>query len=349
MGDGNSTLLTIVVVAIVALVVLWLLFNAGSSKDHHHMHHGHHEQPMPQPVPQPAPQPTPQPCWQAKPDPVGNVRSECAGPGAVKICWDATPNASKYRVYINECAPVAGKPNLTKKVFTGKHPVGSCNSNCCPENCDACVSQTKYKDLVETDQTCIVYETCKPSICFMVVAYNACGESGDCREINYAQVECRVDTVDAWIVQDDCRGLHIKWNCPKCCDKIHVFVDCQPVACVPCCEGEVHLPAAPECVSIEIACETCCGVGEKVLLRPECQEECESSSSSDSECECEEHHCSHSSRKAKVPGFKSRPRTKPGPRMPAPNRRSEKPRLTVPSAPKMKKTQVPQQGKRRSK
>lgn len=335
MGDGNSTLLTIVVIAIVALVILWLLFHHKDDSSHHGDHgnggHGHQQN-----------------CWGAKPDPVGGITSESAGPGKVKICWDPTPNAVKYRVYINECAPSAGKPNLSKKVFTGgRHAVGS---NCCPEHCDACVTQTKYKDLIETDQTCITYETCKPHICFLIVAYNHCGQSGDCREINYAQVECRVDTVDAWIVQDDCRGLKIQWNCPKCCEKIHIFVDCQPVACVPCSEGEVTLEAAPECASIEIACETCCGVGEKTILRPRCEEECESSSS-DSDCDCEEHHCHHvdSKKKVQVPGFKTRPKGKPAPRMPVPNKRSERGRITV--TPGRVKENVPrtEKNRRRSK
>jgi hypothetical protein len=335
MGDGNSSLLTIVVIAIVALVVLWLLLNSNLEDNHHHGHgHGGGN--------------GGRNCVQAKPDPVGGITSEPAGPGKVKICWDAAPNAAKYRVYVNEAWVDSPKSAMTKKVFTPKHSVGSCGSNCCPEDCDACVSQTKYKDLIETDQTCITYETCKPHICFMIVAYNECGDSGDCREINYACIECRVDKIDAWIVQDDCRGLKIQWNCPKCCEKIHIYYDSQVVACVPCSDGHIELPAAPECSVIEIACETCCGVGERCLLRPGCEEECEEESHDECDCDDECYNCD-SKKKTTVPGFKSRPRGKPAPRQPAPNRRSEKPRLTVPGTAKVEKKARSEQGKRRSK
>ena len=75
MEGKNSQLLTIIFVAFIAIVVLWLLLSLDKNDV----------------------------CYGAVPDPVGNVLAENVGPGEVKISWDPTPNATKYRVYLNTC------------------------------------------------------------------------------------------------------------------------------------------------------------------------------------------------------------------------------------------------------
>lgn len=271
----NSRILTIVVVVIVVLIVLWLLWRLGGGNSV---------------------------CIAATPDPVGNVRSKCHGPGEVTISWDPTPNATHYRVYLNPCGENCHETlaNSSYKV-RGDHGGGGCDSgNCCPTECNACVSQFNYKKLVETCETSVCIETCEPCICYMVVAYNSCGQAGPCKEVNYADVDCTPGCVEGCIVSNDCDGLVLRWDCPPCCETVHIFIDGQCVESVPCCEGdEVCLPQVEDCAEICLQCESPCGLGELTPI-DFCDKGKRRRRRHDDSCDCDEcsrHHHSYAARR----------------------------------------------------
>lgn len=244
MADNDSTLLTVVIIVIAALIVLWLLW----SLDHHNDNHAN--------------------CYGPRPDPVGGIKSESLGPGEVKISWDPTPNATHYRVYIN-ATPLAPESSAQRRQCASKFKVAACgDGSCCPTECTACVSQSNYAKLLETSETSVIIETCEPSICYIVVPYNRCGEAGDCKTVNFVDVECIVDDIEAWLVNSDCNGLKIAWNCPRCCDTVHIYVDGQLVDSV---DAALHMWSGalpPEGSEVALQCETACGLGELNVLIP---------------------------------------------------------------------------------
>tara|TARA_R110001632_G_scaffold232940_2_gene375585 strand:- start:1794 stop:2642 length:849 start_codon:yes stop_codon:yes gene_type:complete len=237
MEGKNSQLLTIIFVAFIAIVVLWLLLSLDKNDV----------------------------CYGAVPDPVGNVLAENVGPGEVKISWDPTPNATKYRVYLNTCPE---EVTASRKKCTAGNKVGACGQSCCPDTaCTACVSQSNYKKLIETDATSVIIETCEPCLCYIIVPYNHCGQAGQCKEVRTVNIECMVDDIQAWIVQDNCLGTNIQWLKPKCCDTIHIYVDGQLFESVDAALQMIKLETIPEELEIAIQCETSCGLGELNILR----------------------------------------------------------------------------------
>lgn len=266
MADENSRILTIIVIVIIILIVLWLFWRLNGSNSV---------------------------CIAATPDPVGNVRSKSHSAGELTISWDPTPNATHYRVYLNPCGENCDSPiaQSSSRKVRGGH--GGCESGgCCPTQCDACVSQFNYKKLIETCDTSVCIDTCEPCVCFLVVAYNRCGQAGRCSEVNYAQVECVPGCVEGCIVSNDCDGLVIRWDCPPCCEVVHVYLDGQLVESVECCEGdEVCLPQAEECVEVALQCESACGLGELNVIDYCDKHKRRNKHRHDDDCECDE--CSH--------------------------------------------------------
>jgi len=260
MGHHDSNLITIVILVIAALVIIWLFVSLDSANT---------------------------PCVGPKPDPVGGIVSSTAPDGLVTISWDRPTNATSFKVYINNCpAPVtAGKKSATKKVvyntsaqakantqkLVGKNKVGACGGpDCCPTDaseCTACVSQTKYKKIVETEDTSILIETCEPCLCFMVVPYNSCGQAGPCNEIHYVDVQCTVDVIDAWIGGSDCNGTHIQWKAPRCADSIIILIGGEEVERVAASEGVYHTAQVPDNLEIAVQAVSECGTGEITVVR----------------------------------------------------------------------------------
>jgi hypothetical protein len=256
MGDENSNLVTIVILVIAALIIIWLFVSLGDSST---------------------------PCVGPRPDPVGGIVTSTGADGLVTISWDRPANATSFKLYINNCpAPVtSGKKSSTKKVVynanskakksVGKNKVGSCGGpDCCPSDastCTACVSQTKYKKIIATEDTEVIIETCEPCLCFMIVPYNSCGQAGPCNEIHYVDVQCTVDVVDAWIGTNDCNGTHIHWNPPRCADSIIILVDGQEVERVAASEGKYSTAQVPDNLEIAVQAVSECGVGEITVVR----------------------------------------------------------------------------------
>ena len=252
MADDNQTLLTVVIIVIAALIVLWLLWrivdgNGGSN------------------------------CYGPKPDPVGGIVSESLGAGQVKISWDHAPNADHYRVFINAPEPVpvtAGKGGSRRFNLKNKspHPVGACgDASCCPqEACDTCVSQSNYAKVVETRENYIIVETCEPEICYIVVPYNRCNQAGSCKSVYTASVECIVDDIEAYVVQNDCRGLEVRWNCPKCCDTVNIYVDGALVDSVDAAAGVYSSAGIDCCAELALQCESSCGQGQLNVILAAC-------------------------------------------------------------------------------
>lgn len=254
MGDENSNLVTIVVLVIAALIIIWLFVSLDSSST---------------------------PCVGPRPDPVGGIVTSTAPDGLVTISWDRPENATSFKLYINNCpAPVtAGNKNATKKVLlkggaknkVGKNKVGACGgADCCPSDastCTSCVSQTKYKKIITTEDTEVLIETCEPCLCFMIVPYNSCGQSGPCNEIHYIDVQCTVDTVDAWIGTNDCNGTAIMWRAPRCADSIIILVGGVEVERVAASEGKYSTAQIPDNLEIAVQAVSECGVGEITVVR----------------------------------------------------------------------------------
>ena len=266
MGDDNSKILTIVVVVIIVLIVLWLLWRVGGGNSV---------------------------CIAATPDPVGNIRSKSHSAGELTIHWDPTPNATHYRVYLNPSGDSDSRRSSSSHRVRGSCGGGCESGDCCPTKCDACVSQFHYKKLIETCETSVCIDTCEPSICFIVVAYNRCGQAGRCTEVQFANVECVPECVEGCIVSNDCDGLVIRWECPPCCETVHVYLDGHLVESVPCCDGdELCLPQAEECVEVALQCESACGLGELTVI-----DYCDKGkrrkkhNKHDDDCSCDE--CSH--------------------------------------------------------
>lgn len=226
----NSTLLTVVIIVLAAIVILWIIWRLDQRDAQY------------------------QNCYGATPDPVGNVQCQSLGPGEIKICWDPTPNATHYRLYINTAPP----------------PVVTSGTNCCPTECDACVSQSNYSRVIETDKTEVIVQTCEPSICYTIVGYNFCGQAGPCSSVYTCEVECIVDEIEAWVYDDHCvpeDTLKIGWNCPLCCETIHIYIDGSLVASVP--SSDKHWETSPkpaDGLEIAIACESQCGLGAQNVL-----------------------------------------------------------------------------------
>lgn len=247
----NQTLVTVVILVIAALVILWLFTSLGNADGQ---------------------------CVGPKPDPVGGIVTTTETNGLVAISWDPSENASKYKLYVNNCPPpvTSGRNATSKTIFTknakaGKHKVGACGGDCCPSDastCTACVSQTNYKAIFETTDTSIVIETCEPCLCFMIVPYNSCNQAGPCNEINYVNVQCVVDTVDAWISNNDCNGTTIQWNPPRCADTIIVLVNDDEVIRVAASDRSVTIAQVPDNLEIDVQAESACGLGQVVVVRP---------------------------------------------------------------------------------
>jgi hypothetical protein len=257
MGDSNSNLVTIVILVIAVLIIIWLFVSLDSSTT---------------------------PCVGARPDPVGGIVSTTEPDGIVKISWDRPANATSFKLYINTCPAqvTAGKKNGIQKVVynansksarrpVGKNLVGACGGpDCCPSDasaCTACVSQTKYKKIIETEDTEVIIETCEPCLCFMIVPYNSCGQAGPCNEINYVNVQCTVSTVDAWLGSNDCNGTHIHWRAPRCADTIIILVDGQEVERVAASDGRYSTAQIPDNLEIAVQAVSECGEGEITVVR----------------------------------------------------------------------------------
>lgn len=299
----------VVIVVIAIIIVLWLLWNLNKDSV----------------------------CIKPRPEPVGGVKVTNLGPGEVKISWHKTMNAVKYRIFINgdndndaDDAPMGKLKVKGPRPFVKAGPKVGCGQDCCPGTCDACVSQSNYKSLIETSQTEVVVETCQAEFCFIIVAYNECGQSGQCTTVYTANPQCTCGHVDAWVASSDCRGTTIKWHKPKCCEHLHIYVNSQQVEVVDASLETVTIPAVPEGQTIAVACESDCGMGAQVIISPPPHEE-----DSDSECDCEEDECHHrrhhhhhhddecnecsKPRPAAVPGYRSRHRRRPAPRVPRPS------------------------------
>ncbi|MFS8159395.1 MAG: hypothetical protein ACMG6E_04120, partial [Candidatus Roizmanbacteria bacterium] len=115
-------------------------------------------------------------------------------------------------------------------------------------------------------------ESCAGRICFIVVPYNKCGQAGKCKEIQFADIDCIVDSVNAWVVQNDCRGLEVRWDCHKCCTFVHIYVDGQEVDVVPCGDKVYRSEGIGCCAELAVACATTCGMGERTVVIPGCPE-----------------------------------------------------------------------------
>lgn len=258
MGDSNSNLVTIVILVIAALIIIWLFVSLESASS---------------------------PCVGPRPDPVGGIVTSTEPDGLVKISWDRPANADSFKLYINNCPePVdaakktKGKNGTKKVVYNANakkslknHKVGNCGGpECCPSDasaCTACVSQTKYKKIVETEDTEILIETCEPCLCFMIVPYNSCGQAGPCNEIHYIDVQCTVSVVDAWIGTNDCNGTSIHWRAPRCADSIIILVDGQEVERVAASEERYSTAQIPDNLEIAVQAVSECGVGEISVVR----------------------------------------------------------------------------------
>jgi len=281
MTDDSSKILTVIVIVIIILIILGFLWSCNGNNSV---------------------------CIAATPDPVGNVRSKSRMAGELTISWDCTPNATHYRVYLNPC----GEECEAQSVQGRNKVKGGCDTgNCCPTKCKSCVSQFNYKKLIETCETKVCIETCEPCVCFMVVAYNKCGQAGPCKEVNYAYVQCVPACVEGCIVSNDCDGLVIRWDCPRCCEIVHVYCDGILVESVPCCEGnEICLPQAEDCCEVALQCESQCGLGElNVIDYCDRKKRRKKKNHHDDNCGCDEcnRHHSHTakkvaSRRAKVSG-----------------------------------------------
>jgi len=235
----SQSLTTIVVVVVVIIIVLWILYALTSNRVGT--------------------------CVAATPDPVGGVKTDTSVSGEVTISWDPTPNATRYRIFVNTCPPHgegARKTAGSYKVACG--PDGEC---CAQRPCTTCVSQSNYTQLIETSSTSIVIETCEPCICYMIVPYNHCGQAGSCKEVNYVNVNCVSDSIEAWIIDNDCNGLQIGWNCEPCCTSVEVFVHGVHVDTVPCSTQYVALAQPPTGVEIAVRCISDCGTGALNILR----------------------------------------------------------------------------------
>ena len=241
MGEGTSTLVIIAIIVIVVLVAIWLVTSLDSNGGN---------------------------CVGPRPDPVGGITTESRPNGEVEISWDRPENAVRFKVYVNACPAqsVQGKKKLLNS-NQRKHKVGACGGDCCPGTCDSCVSQSNYKKLFETDDTSLVIKTCEPCLCFLVVPYNSCGQAGPCNEVNFVNVQCTVDELNAWIASNDCNGTIIKWEAPDCADVIHIWVAGEDIEQVDASDGMIALEQIPDGLEIAVQAETSCGLGQLVVIR----------------------------------------------------------------------------------
>lgn len=238
MADNDNTLLTIVIIVIAALIILWLLwaFSSGGGV-----------------------------CIAATPDPVGGIKAESSTAGEVKISWDPSPNATHYRVFVNSCpTEVQSAVQIARKCSGYK--AGACGDDCCPTTCTACVSKSNYKKLIETDDTELIIETCEPCICYIIVPYNRCNQAGPSCDVQFADVTCLIDSIEAWVVSNSCDGLTIGWNCPKCCDTVHIYVGGQLVDSVDAAAMQWSGAELPPDTELAVQCESSCGLGELNIL-----------------------------------------------------------------------------------
>lgn len=253
MSESGSMLIGLIVLVVIILLIVWVVNNNNDSNNNGNNGNGNNGNNNN----------SNGNC--ARTDPVGNVKTVQSAPGEITISWDAPSNATSYKVFINscdesECHPVQNGKKNSKKVSSqaqlahgGRGPCG--DSSCCPqEECESCVSQSNYKEVVSTSDTSIVVQTCEPCFCYLIVPYNACGEAGPCKQVRYASLECNLAPPSAWLVKNDCNGLEIGWECSPCCDAVEVYVGCQLVATVPCCETSWTGPQVPCGVEVSIRC-----------------------------------------------------------------------------------------------
>lgn len=250
MQGSNQTVLTVVGIILVALIILWLICRLDKGS----------EGSM---------------CYGPVPDPVGGVRTESLGNGQMKISWDPTPGASSYRVYLND-APAEATVTPPNAGFNSRNspnrPKAECGqSSCCPTaDCESCVSQSNYKKLLKTEKTYVIVETCEPRLCFVIVPYNSCGQAGACHSVQYLDVDCAIHDMNCWIVKNDCRGLEIRWDPPKCCSDIEIYVNGVLQDTVSSSVGSYSSDGVDCCAEIAVRAPTTCGDGDLNVLVPAC-------------------------------------------------------------------------------
>jgi len=308
----------VVIVVIAIIVVLWLLWNLNKDS----IRVG------------------------PRPEPVGGVKSENVGPGEVKISWHKALNATKYRIFIGgdndgdyDDAPMSSKKVGATRPFVKAGPKVGCGQDCCPGTCDACVSQQNYQQLIETTHNEVIVESCQAQFCYIVVAYNEFNQSGECTTVYFANPECSCEDVEAWVASSNCTGTVIKWRRPKCCEFLHIYVNSVQIDVVDARLETITLPSIPLTATIKVACEGDCSTGPQIIIQPLPMPP------HDDDCGCEEHHHHHSCNGPRVsgpPGFKSRPRSRPAPRLPVPNKRTDRARLAV-VVPKTPRVAIPKQ------
>jgi len=254
MGDNNNALIGLVILVIIILLIIWIV-NRNNNSDSN----GTKQKPQDQNAKFGS---AVTGC--ARADPVGNVHAEQTGPAQVTITWDAPSNATSYKVFINACDPddcarASNKTKVNANAIKTKCPQGNSNcsdSRCCPqEECDSCVSQSNYTEVVSTTDTSVVVQTCEACFCYLIVPYNACGEAGPCTQVRYAHLECTPPPPNVWLNRNDCDGVCIGWECSPCCEQVVIYVNCEKVATVPCCEGEWRGPQVPCGVELSVSCK----------------------------------------------------------------------------------------------
>lgn len=261
MANGDNSLVTLVVVVVVILLIIWLVWavtnndNNGNGGGGNGGGNGNG--------------------W-GRPDPVGGVTTELVQPGTVKICWDRPTNGVSFKVFINSCegscsssSSSGGRPRPKprgKRKKRRHHGGKKCNNpECCPVDCDSCVSQSNYEQVIETTDTCVLVDTCE-CICFIIVAYNRNGDASKCTR-EYFFDDCEVGPIQARVVKNDCNGVKIAWECGACCDVVKIWVNRQKVASVPCEEGEWSGPALGCDDVLSVLCKSRkCGKSDRVIL-----------------------------------------------------------------------------------
>lgn len=225
----SSQNILIIVLVVLAVIVLIIIIVGAQHRAHHDKHHGgdyHHAKCVP---------------GSARPTPPTGLTASSTETFAISAAWTAPTGCEidhycVYIKYLDECPTMTNASR--RRVQSGSphgHPHG-CHCHGCQQvhyvpiptpdpNCGA--GPADYDRVMQVsgaDRSCVISGVSSPAAIVSVTAVDGCGQesiTSDCVTV-CVNTECRLYPC---IVQDDCRGIDLKWQRVGCADLIRVYYD----------------------------------------------------------------------------------------------------------------------------
>ena len=226
--EFTSTTILIVILVVLAVIVLICLVVNAQQRAHHDAHHGgdyHHAKCVPG-----APRPGAPTGLTASSTDTFTVNASWTAPSGCEI--------DHYCIYIKNLDACPTPVNATRRQVGHHAHSQGCTCHICQQtpvqyvpvptpatNCGAGPEDyDRVQQVSGADRSCVITGLTSPAVIISVTAVDGCGQesvTSDCVTV-CVNTDCRVYPC---IVQDDCRGVDLRWNRVSCADMIRVYYD----------------------------------------------------------------------------------------------------------------------------